>query len=108
MEGQVELEVGGKTVKVDLAGDYKQAAGTEILLFGPEKHDEGPGVLAQISRVAMTGHCAELGGRVMLRVSWPRPSGGTLGEGTEDSLSRVQVPERAAHRHRVRDGHAGR
>jgi len=28
----------------------------------------------------------------MLRVSFPRPSGGTLGEGTEDSLSRVRFP----------------
>jgi hypothetical protein len=92
LEGQVEVEVGGRTLKIDVAGDYKKAAGTEILLFGPEKHNEGPGVLAQISRVAVSGHCAELGGRVMLRVSWPRPSGGTLGEGTEDSLSRVRYP----------------
>lgn len=92
LEGEAEVEVGGKTVRIDLAGDYKQAAGTEILLFGPEKHDEGAGVLAQISRVAVVGECAELGGRVMLRVSWPRPSGGTLGEGSEDSLSRVRYP----------------
>jgi hypothetical protein len=92
LEGQAVVEVGGKTVRIDLAGDYKNAAGTEILLFGPEKHDEGAGVLAQISRVAVTGHCAELGGRVMLRVSWPRPSGGTLGEGGEDSLARVRYP----------------
>jgi hypothetical protein len=92
LEGQVELEVGGRTVKVDLEGDYKKAAGTEILLFGPEKHDEGPGVLAQISRIAVSGHCAELGGRVMLRVSWPRPSGGSLGDGSEESLSLVKYP----------------
>lgn len=92
LEGQAEIEVGGRSVKVDLEGDYTKAAGTEILLFGPEKHDEGAGVLAQISRIAVTGHCAELGGRVMLRVSWPRPSGGTLGDGTEDSLSRVRYP----------------
>ncbi|WP_246002589.1 DUF6004 family protein [Nocardia tenerifensis] len=92
LEGQAKLEVGGKEVTVDLAGDYKNAAGTEILLFGPEKHDEGTGVLAQISRVAISGHCAELGGRVMLRVSFPRVSGGTLGEGTEDSLSRIRYP----------------
>ncbi|MDX8034130.1 DUF6004 family protein [Lentzea sp. BCCO 10_0856] len=92
LEGRVELEVGGKTVRVDLAGDHKKAAGTEILLFGPEKHAEGNGVLAQLARVAVTGHCEELGGRVMLRASWPRVSGGTLGEGTEDSLSRVKYP----------------
>ncbi|MBW4722017.1 DUF6004 family protein [Saccharothrix obliqua] len=92
LEGQLELEVGGKTVRVDLAGDYRKAAGAEVLLFGPEKHSDGPGVLAQLSRVAVSGHCAELGGRVMLRASWPRVSGGTLGEGTEDSLSRVSFP----------------
>jgi hypothetical protein len=92
LEGQARFEINGKTVNVDLEGDYKQAAGTEILLFGPEKHDEGPGVLAQISRVAVTGHCAELGGRVMLRVSWPRPSGGSLGEGTEQTLAKLKYP----------------
>jgi len=92
LEGQVALEVGGKTVKVDLAGDYRKAAGVEVLLFGPEKHSQGAGVLAQLSRVAVVGECPELGGRVMLRASWPRPSGGTLGEGTEESLSRVKYP----------------
>ncbi|GLZ42303.1 DUF6004 family protein [Actinokineospora sp. NBRC 105648] len=91
-EATLTLEVGGRTVKVELAGSHALAAGMEILLFGPEKHDEGTGVLAQIARVAMVGECAELGGRVMLRASWPKPSGGTLGEGTEDSLSRVKFP----------------
>ncbi|SBT43011.1 DUF6004 family protein [Micromonospora auratinigra] len=92
MEGQIEVEVGGRTVQVDLFGDYRKAGGAEVLLFGPDKHDEGPGVLAQLARVAVVGHCAELGGRVMLRASWPRVSGGTLGEGHEDSLSRVAFP----------------
>lgn len=92
LEGQITLEVGGRTVTVDLYGDYRKAAGAEILLFGPEKHDEGRGVLAQLARVAVTGHCAELGGRVMLRASWPRVSGGTLGDGTEESMSRVGFP----------------
>lgn len=92
MEGQVGVEVNGKTVRIDLAGEYKKAAGAEILLFGPDKHDEGPGVLAQLARVALGGHCDELGGRVMLRASWPKVSRGTLGEGTEDSLSRVRYP----------------
>lgn len=92
LEGQIQLEVAGRTVTVDLAGDFRKAAGAEILLFGPEKHDEGTGVLAQLARVAVTGHCAELGGRVMLRASWPRVSGGTLGDGTEESLSRVKFP----------------
>lgn len=91
MEGQIEVEINGKTETIELAGDYKKAAGTEILLFGPEKHD-GQGVLAQMARVAMIGHSDALGGRVMLRASWPRPSGGTLGDGTEDSLSRVRYP----------------
>jgi len=92
MEGQISLEVGGRTVTVELAGDHSLAAGAEILLFGPEKHDEGTGVLAQLARVALVGECAELGGRVMLRASWARPSGGSLGEGSEDSLSRVRYP----------------
>ncbi|TQF05940.1 hypothetical protein E6W39_31585 [Kitasatospora acidiphila] len=92
LEGTLELEVGGKTVRVDLAGDHNLAAGAEILLFGPDKHDEGAGVKAQLARLAVTGQCAELGGRVMLRVSWSRPSGGTLGSGSEDSLTRVAFP----------------
>ncbi|WP_433872554.1 DUF6004 family protein [Saccharopolyspora sp. CA-218241] len=92
LEGAIDVEVGGRTVTIDLAGDYKQAAGIEILLFGPEKHGDGPGIQAQISRIAVTGHSHELGGRVMLRASWPKVSGGTLGEGTEDSLSRVKFP----------------
>jgi hypothetical protein len=91
MEGDIEVEVDGKTERIELAGDYTKAAGTEILLFGPEKHD-GAGVLAQMARVAMVGHSDALGGRVMLRASWPRPSGGTIGDGTEDSLSRVRFP----------------
>ncbi|MDL4776681.1 DUF6004 family protein [Actinomadura xylanilytica] len=91
LEGQIDVEVNGRTETIELAGDYRNAAGTEILLFGPEKH-EGSGVLAQMSRVAMVGTNEALGGRVMLRASWPRPSGGTLGEGTEDSLSRIRYP----------------
>ncbi|MGW5688512.1 DUF6004 family protein [Nonomuraea sp. NPDC003754] len=92
VEGAIEVEVGGKTERVELAGDHAKAAGAEILLFGPDKHGEGTGVLAQLARVALVGHCPALGGRVMLRASWSRPSGGTLGEGTEDSLSRVRFP----------------
>ncbi|MEV5569999.1 DUF6004 family protein [Spirillospora sp. NPDC052269] len=92
MEGSVTIEKDGRTETVDLAGDYRKAAGTEILLFGPDKHDEGTGVLAQMARVAMSGQSDLLGGRVMLRASWPRPSGGTLGDGTEESLSRVRYP----------------
>lgn len=92
LEGQVEVEVNGKTERIELAGDYRKAAGAEILLFGPEKHKEGAGVLAQFSRVALVGNSPALGGRVMLRASWPRVSGGTLGEGTEESLSRMRYP----------------
>jgi hypothetical protein len=92
LEGRIEVEVNGKTVSIDLTGDHKKAAGTELLLFGPEKHTEGNGVLAQMARLAVVGHSPELGGRVMLRASWPRVSGGTLGQGNEDSLSRVKFP----------------
>jgi Family of unknown function (DUF6004) len=91
-EGQIEVEVDGKSMRIDLAGEYTKAAGAEILLFGPDKHHDGAGVLAQLARVAMVGNCPELGGRVMLRASWPKVSGGTFGEGTEESLSRVRYP----------------
>lgn len=92
MEGEAEVEVNGRSVCIDLAGGYTKAAGAEILLFGPDKHTDGAGVLAQLARLAMVGHCPELGGRVMLRASWPKVSGGTFGEGTEESLSRVKYP----------------
>ncbi|MFB6841550.1 DUF6004 family protein [Streptomyces sp. NPDC056361] len=92
LEGSLTLTVDGKTVKVDLAGNRALAGGAEILLFGPEKHDKGLGVQAQLSRLAVVGDCAELGGRVMLRASWARPSEGAYGKGDEDSLSRVAYP----------------
>ncbi len=90
MEGSIEVEINGKTERIDVAGDHLKAAGAEILLFEPGKHDGGAGVLAQMSRLATVGHSDALGGRVMLRASWPRPSGGALGEGNEDSLSQVR------------------
>jgi hypothetical protein len=92
MEGTIKLEVNGRTEEVELAGSYPQAAGAEILLFGPEKHHGGNGVLAQLARVAMVGNSPALGGRIMLRASFFAVSGGTLGEGTEESLSRVRYP----------------
>ncbi|MEO3875041.1 DUF6004 family protein [Nonomuraea sp. B12E4] len=92
MEGTIDVEVNGKTEHIDLAGDHLKAAGAEILLFGPDKHDDGTGVVAQMARLAMTGHSDALGGRVMLRASWARPSGGALGEGSEGSLSQVRFP----------------
>jgi hypothetical protein len=92
MQGTVTLELSGKTVTVELAGDRKLAAGAEFLLFAPDKHGDGNGIQAQLARVAMVGECAELGGRVMLRVSWPKPSGGVFGDGTEQSLSMVKLP----------------
>ncbi|MGW2681469.1 DUF6004 family protein [Streptomyces sp. NPDC001436] len=92
LEGSLTLALDGKTVKVDLAGNRALAGGAEILLFGPEKHDKGNGVQAQLSRLAVVGDCPELGGRVMLRASWARPSEGAYGKGEEDSLSRVAYP----------------
>ena len=92
MEGQITVEVNGRTHRVDLAGNHRVAAGTEILLFDAEKHGEGQGVLAQLARVAMVGQCAALGGRVMLRSSFFKVSGGTLGEGWEVDLGAVRFP----------------
>jgi hypothetical protein len=92
IEGRITLEVDGKTEIVDVSGDFRDAAGAEILLFGPEKHTEGPGVLAQLARVALMGHSSALGGRIMLRASWPRPSAGTLGDGTEATFGAVLFP----------------
>ncbi|MGW5776398.1 DUF6004 family protein [Streptomyces sp. NPDC003863] len=86
------LAVDGKTVKVDLKGERHLAAGAEILPFDPEKHDEGAGVLVRLSRLAVVGECVELGGRVMLRASWARPSGGAFGKGDEDGISRLRFP----------------
>lgn len=91
-ECRVSIEVDGKTEQIELAGQFPQAAGAEILLFGPEKHDRGSGVLAQLARIAMVGDSRLLGGRVMLRASFFSVSGGVLGDGTEDSLGRVRFP----------------
>ena len=92
VEGKITLEVDGRTETVNVSGDFRKAAGAEILLFGPEKHTEGPGVLAQLARVALTGYSSVLGGRIMLRASWPRPSAGTLGDGSEASFGAVLFP----------------
>lgn len=91
-EAKIKVEVNGKTEEIELVGEYPLAAGAEILLFGPEKHDEGSGVLAQLARVAVVGESPALGGRVMLRVSFFAVSGGQLGDGTEKSLSQVRYP----------------
>lgn len=92
MAGSISLDVNGATAQVELAGDHKLAAGAEILLFEPEKHRDGDGVLAQLARLALVGECAPLGGRVMVRVSFFKPSGGTVGEGWEDSLGALRFP----------------
>lgn len=91
-QSRIKVEVNGRTEEIELTGAYPVAAGAEILLFGPEKHDRGSGVLAQLARVALVGDSPGLGGRVMLRASFFAVSGGQLGEGTEDSLSRVRYP----------------
>ncbi|MEO0973195.1 MAG: DUF6004 family protein, partial [Pseudomonadota bacterium] len=92
VEGKIGIEVDGRTETIDLRGDYNKAAGAEILLFGPEKHDDGTGVQAQLARLAMSGESKLLGGRVMLRASWPRPSRGSFGEGGEKSLDSLSYP----------------
>lgn len=91
-EGRITIEVEGKTQTIELAGDHRLAAGTEILLFGPEKHSDGKGVLAQLARVALVGDSPALGGRVMLRVSFFKVSGGSLGDGAESSLGVLKYP----------------
>lgn len=92
MSGRATVEVNGSTEEIELAGDHKLAGGAEILLFEPEKHGEGDGVLAQLARLALVGESAALGGRVMVRVSFFQPSGGTVGEGWEDGLSAIRFP----------------
>jgi hypothetical protein len=92
MAGRISLDVDGATEQVELAGDHKLAAGAEILVFEPEKHGDRDGVLAQLARLALVGECAALGGRVMVRVSFFKPSGGTIGEGWEDSLGALRFP----------------
>lgn len=91
-EGRITMEVNGKTETIEMAGEHRLAAGTEILLFDPEKHGDGKGVLAQLARVALVGNCPALGGRVMLRVSFFKVSGGSLGEGSESNLGVLKFP----------------
>lgn len=91
-EGTITVEVDGRTERIDLAGEHTLAAGTELLLFGPDKHGEGNGVMAQLARTAMVGESRALGGRVMLRSSFFQVSGGTVGDGWESALAMVSFP----------------
>jgi hypothetical protein len=91
-DGDLTVEVAGREHKIEIHGDHRLAAGAEILLFEPDKHGDGPGVLAQLARLAMIGHCEALGGRIMLRSSFFRVSGGTAGEGWEDGLRSIRFP----------------
>jgi hypothetical protein len=84
--------VTGTTEQINLVGQHRLAAGAEILLYGPEKHADGDGILAQITRLALVGNSPALGGRVMLRVSFTKVSGGTLGDGSEDAVSSLRFP----------------
>jgi len=91
-EGTISVEINGRTEHIELSGEHRLAAGTEILLFDSEKHGEGNGILAQLARVALVGNSPVLGGRVMLRVSFFKVSGGTVGEGWERSLDALSFP----------------
>jgi hypothetical protein len=91
-QGGMSIEVGGATEHIELSGDHKLAAGGEILLFEPEKHGDRDGILAQLARLAVVGDCPALGGRVMVRVSFFNPSGGSVGEGSEASLGALRFP----------------
>jgi uncharacterized protein DUF6004 len=90
--GQVSVEVAGQTEHIEISGEHKLAAGAEILLFAPDKHAKGAGIQAQLARLALVGQSKALGGRIMLRASFFRVSGGGLGEGTEESLKSVSYP----------------
>jgi hypothetical protein len=90
--GELTVEVDGRPERIEVHGEHKLAAGAEILLFDPEKHNEGNGVLAQLARLALVGESAAMDGRIMLRVSFFRISGGTLGDGSERSLGSINYP----------------
>jgi hypothetical protein len=92
MAGSARLEINGATEHVELVGDHKLAAGAELLVFEPDKHVEGDGVIAQLARLALVGECSALGGRVMFRVSFFTTSGGTVGEGWEDGIGSLRFP----------------
>jgi hypothetical protein len=92
VEGRFTVEIGGRSETVEIFGDHHLAAGSEILLFGPDKHGEGTETLSQLARVAMVGNCDALGGRVMLRVSFFKVSGGSFGEGHEGKFEAVRYP----------------
>jgi len=91
-EGRIGIEVDGRIHTVEIFGEHRLAAGTEILLFGPEKHGEGVGTLSQLARVAMVGNCEALGGRIMLRASFFKVSGGSIGEGHEGEFEALRYP----------------
>jgi hypothetical protein len=57
---------------IELAGDCRKAAGVEILLFGPDRHD-GAGVLAQPPRLAVVGRLSQ-GETDLQRSRAPRPA----------------------------------
>ncbi|MBR1147533.1 DUF6004 family protein [Bradyrhizobium sp. AUGA SZCCT0431] len=92
VEGRFKIEVDGRSETVEIHGDHHLAAGSEILLFGRDKHGEGDGTLSQLARIAMVGNCVALGGRVMLRVSFFKVSGGSFGEGHENEFEAVRFP----------------
>lgn len=90
-EGAVVLDVNGKTETVELVGSHAKAAGVEILLFDSAKTGV-PGVLAQLARTAILGESPALGGRIMLRASFFKVSGGTVGDGWEESVNELKYP----------------
>jgi len=92
VSGILTIEIDGRRERVEVRGDHRQAAGAEILLFAPDKHHQGPGVMAQLARLALVGESATLAGRIMLRASFFRVSGGTLGNGSEPGLSEIKYP----------------
>jgi hypothetical protein len=91
-EAEIVVEVEGSRHVVELTGDHRSAAGAELLLFAPDKHGEGAGIRAQLARVALVGECPALGGRVMLRANFFKPSGGSLGTGYEVAVEDVRFP----------------
>ncbi|MBV9689719.1 MAG: hypothetical protein JO202_08395 [Ktedonobacteraceae bacterium] len=81
-----------KIIVVPACRTHKKAAGVEYLLFGPDKHKEGAGILTQLVRMAVIGDSPLLGGRVMLRVSFFRVSRGAVGSAQEATLDELTYP----------------
>lgn len=90
--GELGLQLKGTSEKIQLKGDYRQAAGVEMLIYNSDRHNLDDSVRVQLARMALVGQSSCFEGRVMLRVSFFKVSQGRLGTGREMSYNRLNFP----------------